>query len=135
VVELSELEALTDLDHHLAIAGRWREAGYRFAIDDFGAGYISLPFVSRLLPEYIKVDRSMILQAVSSPKFKSFLKRMMEAAGTFTSEGIVAEGVETENELRLVEQLGFPFVQGYLFGRPKEMSVESAAAAEGSRAR
>ncbi len=73
VLEISELEALEDIQNHLEVAERWREFGYQFAIDDFGAGFISLPFLSLLVPEYIKIDRSAILRAGASEKFKQFL--------------------------------------------------------------
>jgi EAL domain-containing protein (putative c-di-GMP-specific phosphodiesterase class I) len=121
VVELSELEALNDLEGHLGSAWRWRERGYRFALDDFGAGFISLPFLAMLVPEYIKVDRSTMRQAVSSDKFRRFLGSLVHALRSYASSGIIAEGIETEEELRLAQGLGISLVQGFLFGRPQEL--------------
>jgi len=121
VLEISELEALKDLEKWLAIAAKWRSAGYQFAIDDFGAGFVSLPFIARLIPEYIKIDRSTILQAVSSRPFGGFLKSLLQALSSYVTKGIIAEGVEREEELQVVKDIGIFMVQGYLFGRPEAL--------------
>ena len=127
VIELSEREALHDLAHHLNVAGRWRRAGYEFAIDDFGAGFISLPFLAMLVPEYVKVDRSTMLQAAASPKFKECLKSILQGVRTYASSGIIAEGVEKLEELEMTTEIGIPLAQGYLLGRPQELDQEAAA--------
>ena len=121
ILEISEVEALHDIKNHLKIAGKWREQGYQFAIDDFGAGFISLPFIAQLIPDYIKVDRSTILQAVSSEEFRRFLKDLVLALKNYCKEGIIAEGVETAKELGVVRDLGIYLVQGFLLGKPQEM--------------
>ena len=77
VLEISESEALLDIPRILETTRKWRALGYKFAIDDFGAGFISLPFVAQLLPDYIKMDRSTIVQAVSSEQFSKFLKDLL----------------------------------------------------------
>jgi diguanylate cyclase (GGDEF)-like protein len=126
VVELSEREALNDLENHLEVARRWRSHGYKFAIDDFGAGFISFPFLAALVPEYVKVDRSTMLEAVSSTKFKALLRSLLQAVRAYATAGIIAEGIEREEELELTRELGISHVQGFLFGRPRELTRESA---------
>ncbi len=121
ILEISEVEALHDVENHLRIARKWRTAGYKFAIDDFGAGFISLPFIAQLVPEYIKMDRSTILQAVGSDKFRQFSKDLVLALRNYSTEGIIAEGIETEKELRVVQGIGITIVQGYLLGKPQEL--------------
>lgn len=128
ILEISELEVLNDVEKHLAIARSWRKQGYKFAIDDFGAGFVSLPFIAQLVPEFIKMDRSTILQAVASEKFRGFLKDMIQALENYTSEGIiaegietVAEGVETEKEMQVVKEMGVYLVQGFSLGKPQEL--------------
>ncbi len=135
ILEISEVEALHDVENHLKIARKWREKGFKFAIDDFGAGFISLPFIAQLIPDYIKVDRSTILQAVASEKFRGFLKDLVRAMRNYVAEGIIAEGVEpivesietvaenieTEKELQIVKEIGIYLVQGFLMGRPEEL--------------
>jgi diguanylate cyclase (GGDEF)-like protein/PAS domain S-box-containing protein len=117
ILEISEREALHDIDAHLNIAEQWRRHGFRLAIDDFGAGFISLPFIARLTPDYIKVDRSMTLHAVSSKQFKGFAKDLVRALRNYAAEGIIAEGIETEKELAVVKEMGIGLVQGFLLDR------------------
>ncbi len=121
VLEVSELEALNDIESHLKEAERWRQEGYQFALDDFGAGFISLSFISQLVPEYIKIDRSAILRANASEEFKQFLSDLVKALGNYTKKGIIAEGVETKQELAMVEEIGIHLIQGFLFGKPKKL--------------
>ena len=122
ILEISEKEVLDDVENQLKIAQRWRTKGFKFAIDDFGAGFISLPFIAQLVPEYIKIDRSTILQSVSSLQFREFLKDLIQAMSNYSTEGIIAEGIETEQELQVVKELGLDLVQGFLLGRPHELA-------------
>jgi EAL domain-containing protein (putative c-di-GMP-specific phosphodiesterase class I) len=71
--------------------------------------------------DYIKIDRSTILQAVSASQFKEFLAGLVVALQSYATHGIIAEGIETEQELRTVEDIGVSLVQGYLFGKPYEL--------------
>jgi diguanylate cyclase (GGDEF)-like protein/PAS domain S-box-containing protein len=121
ILEISELEALHDVEDRLKITKQWREKGYKFAIDDFGAGFISLPFIAQLFPDYIKMDRSTIIQAVSSEKFRGLLKDLQSALRNYSTQGIIAEGIETEKELQVVKNIGIYLVQGFLLGRPREL--------------
>jgi diguanylate cyclase (GGDEF)-like protein/PAS domain S-box-containing protein len=121
ILEISELEALHDIDNRLRTARKWKEMGFKFAIDDFGAGFISLPFVAQLIPDYIKLDRSTILQAVASQKFRSFLKHLLPALQMYSTQGIIAEGIETEKELQVVKDIGIYLIQGFLLGMPQEL--------------
>lgn len=121
ILEISEAEALHDVDRHLKTTSAWRAQGYKFAIDDFGAGFISLPFIARLIPDYIKMDRSTIVQASSSRQFLTFLRDLVLALRNYSKEGIIAEGIETQEELQVVRDLGIDPVQGYLMGRPQEL--------------
>lgn len=121
ILEISELEALHDVDNHLKITRKWREMGFKFAIDDFGAGFISLPFIAQLIPDYIKLDRSTMLQAVASEKFRDFLKHLLPALRMYSTEGIIAEGIETEKELRVIKDIGIHLIQGFLLGMPQEL--------------
>lgn len=119
ILEISESEALYDVEHNLEIARKWRALGYKFAIDDFGAGFISLPFIAQFTPDHIKIDRSTMLQSVHSDKFRTFLKELLVAIRNYTREEIIAEGVETEKELRAVKDMNISMVQGFLLGKPK----------------
>ena len=122
VLEISEKEALIDIEHHLAVTQEWRAEGYKFAFDDFGVGFISLPFLADLEPEYIKLDRLTILQAVASHEFRKFLNHVVLGLRQYARQGVVAEGIETEEELAVVEQIGIHIVQGYPFGEPEPIT-------------
>lgn len=122
VLEISEVEALHDVVEHLAIAKQWRKKGYQFAMDDFGAGFISLPFIGQLVPDYIKLDRSAILHAAASEGFRAFSKDLVFALKNYVRAGFIAEGIETEAELRVAHDLGISLAQGFLLGRPQPLS-------------
>jgi len=121
VLEISEGEVLDDVEDALKVAQKWRKHGYKFAMDDFGAGFVSLPFIARLIPDHIKLDRSTILQAVSSDGFRSVLKDLLHALRKTSTDGIIAEGIETEKELSIMKKMGVYLIQGYLFGKPKAL--------------
>ncbi len=120
ILEISETESLADVRQNLHTADAWRRQGFKFAIDDFGSGFMSLPFISRLVPEYIKIDSAMVSEAAQSQQFGGFLKDMVRAMRNYSKDGIIAEGIETESEIQVVEDLGIDQVQGYLTGRPKK---------------
>jgi diguanylate cyclase (GGDEF)-like protein len=122
ILEISEQEALHDIDKCLEIIRAWRARGFKFAIDDFGSGFISLPFIARLIPDYIKLDRSTILQSVSSLQFGQLMKDLIIAMRNYSKEGIIAEGIETEKELQMSQSLGTDIVQGFLMGKPEELT-------------
>ncbi len=121
ILEISEGEALHDIDANLRIVEKLRGQGFKFALDDFGAGFISLPFITRLMPEYIKLDRATVLQAIASTSFRAFLKEIVTSLRRFSKDGIIAEGIERREELDAVHEIGIEYVQGFLFGRPQEL--------------
>ncbi len=119
ILEISEKEALPDIERHLAVTQEWKAEGFKFAFDDFGVGFISLPFLADLEPDYIKLDRLTILQAVASEEFRDFLNHVVQALRHYAPQGIVAEGIESEEELEIAQQMGIHLVQGHLFGKPE----------------
>ncbi|HEX9756586.1 MAG TPA: EAL domain-containing protein [Nitrospiria bacterium] len=121
VLEISEGEALHDVANHLETAKYWREKGFKFAIDDFGAGFISLPFIVQLIPEYIKLDRSTVIQTVTSIKFRRIMRDLLLGLRNCSTDGIIAEGIETVKELQVMKDLGIYLAQGYLLGKPEEL--------------
>lgn len=118
ILEISEREPLDAIEERLDLAGGWRKQGFKFACDDVGAGFLSLPFVVRLAPEFIKIDLSVVHLAVTSPGLQSFLEITTRAFHGF-SEGIIAEGIETPEQLSLLKRIGIPLGQGFLLGRPE----------------
>lgn len=86
----------------------------------FNAGFAPLSFLSHLIPEYIKIDRSAILSADASEVFRKFLSDLIKTLRNYTKKGIIAEGAETDQELAVMRDLGISLVQGLLFDRPRK---------------
>ncbi|WP_243403471.1 MULTISPECIES: GGDEF and EAL domain-containing protein [Bacteria] len=100
--------------------------GIRLSLDDFGTGYSSLGYLSRTRFSSIKIDRSFVQGASSGVKEAVAIIRAVVALAQSLGMATTAEGVETEEEHRLVQQLGCTKVQGFFFSRP--LSVEDARA-------
>ncbi len=94
-----------------------RQAGGQVAIDDFGAGYASLRHILRLRPEWIKLDISLTERIDENPMAHA----MAAALASFAKDvglQVVAEGIETEEELEALTDVGFRYGQGFYFGVP-----------------
>jgi diguanylate cyclase (GGDEF)-like protein len=100
--------------HSLQVA---REAGFKIAMDDFGVGYSSLTQLPRLPLTSVKLDRSFLDQAVESEDGISLLATMVQLAHVLKLP-VVAEGVESRQELNIVADCGCDSVQGFLFSHP-----------------
>ncbi|HMS72238.1 MAG TPA: EAL domain-containing protein [Baekduia sp.] len=98
-----------------------RQAGMRIAIDDTGSGYTSLGHLLKLAPEIIKLDREFTHSIDRDPVRRSLAAALLRF-GAETGSLILAEGVETEDEFAAVRELGIPYAQGYLLGRPAPIS-------------
>lgn len=117
VFEITERSAIHDFAAFREVLYHYRQQGFKIAIDDAGAGYSSLQAISELTPDYIKVDRSLI-QHIDQKEVK---QSILEAFVTFaqkTNAQLIAEGIETKEELKQVISLGIDYAQGFIFGRP-----------------
>ena len=94
-----------------------RELGVRIALDDFGTGYSSLGYLSRLPIDTLKIDRTFISQMTEKADDASIVSAMI-SLGKALNMTIVAEGVETEEQARLLRLLRCHEMQGFLFSRP-----------------
>lgn len=117
VLEITERSAIEDFSTFRDALDHYRNQGYLIALDDVGAGYSSLQSVAELHPDFLKVDRSLI-QGVNADPIKWAL---LETFVTFSKRigcRIIAEGVETAEEMRTVVQLGVDYVQGFFVAKP-----------------
>ncbi len=117
VFEITERNAINDFEAFRNALNHYREQGFQIAIDDAGAGYSSLQAISELMPDYIKVDRSLI-SGIDHNEVKS---NILEAFVTFAKKmnsKIIGEGIETESELQRVMNLGIEFGQGFFIAKP-----------------
>lgn len=119
VIELTERNFVGSRAVVQAQVNRLTELGFQFAIDDFGIGNREW---LELSPEYIKLDHSIIHDCQKS-KLKQFLIRSLTLAAHEYGIKVIAEGVETVDELNVCLGNGVTLVQGYLIGRPQRLST------------
>jgi len=120
VLEISERESIENFAIFRELRDAYRELGVQIAIDDAGAGYSSLKAVMEIAPDYMKADMTLIRGIDTDPPRREVVKGLRGVAERIGAE-VVAEGIETEGELRVVRELGIPLGQGYFFG-PAVMS-------------
>lgn len=116
ILEITESHLMRDEGAQLARVARLVDAGAEIAIDDFGTGYSSLSYLTRLPAKYLKIDRSFITN-LSSPLQQRLVKSVIGIAHDVGMR-VVAEGVETKEQLDLLLDYECDFAQGYLFARP-----------------
>lgn len=116
-IEITESVFLLQPDHVDAVLSEIRSLGVRVALDDFGTGYSSLGYLDRYTLDSIKIDRSFVLRMMTRPSTMAIVDTII-SLGRALDLDIVAEGVETEQQLRALRAAGCKFVQGYLFGAP-----------------
>ncbi|MDJ0275339.1 EAL domain-containing protein [Sphingomonas sp. 2R-10] len=116
-LEITETALLRDRETSLAILREIRALGVRIAMDDFGTGYSSLSNLRHFPFDKIKIDRSFV-SAMHEDEAALSIVRAVAGLGKGLKLPVVAEGVETEQQRRMVQAEGCLLAQGYLFGRP-----------------
>jgi EAL domain-containing protein (putative c-di-GMP-specific phosphodiesterase class I) len=116
-LEITESALIANPALTIEYLNTWKELGVRIAIDDFGTGYSSLNYLSRLPVDRLKLDRSLI-HRMTLDKKSATIMRLIVSLGAELDMEVIAEGVETEEQLQILTDLGCPQVQGYLLGRP-----------------
>jgi diguanylate cyclase (GGDEF)-like protein len=117
VLEITEHERVADMDQMAQVVHVLRATGISLALDDFGDGRSSLRLWSQLRPEVVKVDKYFIMNISEHPDKLKTVRALLQLAEIFETE-LVAEGIETPQDLRVLRDLGITFGQGYFFGRP-----------------
>ncbi len=117
-VEIEITESLSrDPEAHTRICEKLRSIGVRVAIDDFGTGYSSLSLLGKLPVDTLKIDRSFIMGLPDDLSSRLMVKAIADLCVGFHYD-IVAEGVETKEQLAFLVEMGIPYVQGYYFSKP-----------------
>ena len=117
VVELTENMIMEDVEDSIARLSELRDLGIRISIDDFGTGYSSLSYLQRFPVDQLKIDRSFIMQIESSTDQSPIVKAVVMLAHDLDLT-IVAEGVETQEQLEFIQKLECEEYQGYFKSRP-----------------
>jgi len=120
-IEVTERVLMDDVERTAATFNAIKELGVRLCIDDFGTGYSSLSYLQHFPFDVLKIDRAFVSGAVGHEDGVSLLRAINSMAESLHLE-VVAEGVETREQMELLSGLGCGFAQGYYFCRP--MSAE-----------
>jgi diguanylate cyclase (GGDEF)-like protein/PAS domain S-box-containing protein len=116
-LEITETVAVQDLEHTIGTLNELKRLGVKLAIDDFGTGYSSLSYLKRFPVDVVKIDRVFVKDLGESRVDSAIVAAVIDLAGVVGMQ-VVAEGVETIEQLNHLEMLGCAIVQGFLFGRP-----------------
>ncbi|WNZ76824.1 EAL domain-containing protein [Pseudomonas sp. P105] len=116
-LEITEGIVIQNLDDTIAKMRRLKKLGVSFAMDDFGTGYSSLTYLKRLPVDTLKIDQSFVRDATSAPNDTEIIRAIVAMARSLELE-VIAEGVETQEQLSFLQGLGCHLYQGYLHSRP-----------------
>lgn len=112
-LELTETEAMVDIEHSLAMLRQLRELGVSLSIDDFGTGYSSLSYLTQLPVEIVKIDRAFVTGLFTRRGDDAIIGAVVDVADA-VGLTVLAEGIETEEELQRLRELGVKLGQGFL---------------------
>jgi EAL domain-containing protein (putative c-di-GMP-specific phosphodiesterase class I) len=116
IFEVVETEAIRDVRHLSSVFAEYRRMGCRVALDDVGSGHNTVDLVGTLAPDLVKLDRDLVrgLPSGATRKQVDEIVRVARGLGAV----VLAEGVETSDELAAAQQVGVDLTQGWLHGRP-----------------
>jgi EAL domain-containing protein (putative c-di-GMP-specific phosphodiesterase class I) len=116
-LELTESLVLDNVEDTIDKMNALKEFGVSFSMDDFGTGYSSLSYLKRLPLDQIKIDQSFVRDITTNKTDMLMVKTILDLGKNF-GMNVIAEGVETEIQLQMLEMSGCTSFQGYLFSKP-----------------
>ena len=116
-LEITESVYTEDAEQLIRVVASLRRKGYQVDMDDFGSGYSSLHMLSEMPVDVLKMDRGFVRHVGESEKDDSVVSMILNIAKALGIP-VIAEGVETEEQLKRLKELGCPIVQGYYFSKP-----------------
>jgi diguanylate cyclase (GGDEF)-like protein len=125
VIEVTETSLITQINAAARSLTILRKLGFKVALDDFGSGYSSLRYLTSMPVDIIKFDISLI-QGMMDDRLNKLVQQMASMLAGLGYD-LVAEGIESEELLMIVDKAGFNFSQGYLFGQPERKRAQIAA--------
>jgi EAL domain-containing protein (putative c-di-GMP-specific phosphodiesterase class I) len=120
--EFTENERMADVAHVENIVRTYRELGFWTALDDFGAGYAGLGLLARMQPDLLKIDME-ILRGIHLSRARQVVVAGIVVMARQLDITVLAEGVESEDELTILRGLGITLFQGYYFAKPALMAL------------
>lgn len=119
-LEVTESLAINDMNRMKRILRRIRSLGVRIALDDFGTGYSSLNHIREIPLDVIKVDQNFVQGLAEDSYSQSFIKMVAELAAAI-NVNVCVEGIETEEQFHVVNDMKIQLIQGYYFDRPLQL--------------
>jgi EAL domain-containing protein (putative c-di-GMP-specific phosphodiesterase class I) len=116
-LEITESAPLSYFEQCTNVLGELRKKGIRVAVDDFGAGFSNVKYIADLSPDIVKLDRELVSGVREGTRQFKLLISIVRLCNDMGAR-VVAEGIETAEELVVAERAGVDFCQGYLLGRP-----------------
>jgi diguanylate cyclase (GGDEF)-like protein/PAS domain S-box-containing protein len=116
-LELTESSLLEDVEGTIATMNALKEMGVKFSLDDFGTGFSSLQYLKRLPLDQLKIDQSFIRDLAVDASDKTIVRTIIAMAKNLNLD-VIAEGVETNDQLQFILDSGCMHCQGFLFGKP-----------------
>jgi EAL domain-containing protein (putative c-di-GMP-specific phosphodiesterase class I) len=116
-LEITESVAMENAERTIIILNKLKDLGVQLSIDDFGTGYSSLSYLHRLPFDTLKIDRSFVNNVGATGENSEILQTIIHLSKNLSMRAI-AEGIETESQLRVLRNLNCDFAQGYLFSKP-----------------
>ncbi len=116
-LEITETAAMENLDFTVNTLGKLMDMGVNISIDDFGTGYSSLNYLKHFPINFLKIDRTFVADILADKNTCAIVKAIIEVAHTLNLK-VIAEGVETEDQLKLLRELGCDEIQGFYISKP-----------------
>jgi len=116
-LEITESIAMKNVDYTVSTFDKLSRMGVQLSIDDFGTGYSSLAYLKAFPFHNLKIDQSFVQDLTSKPEDQVLVQTITEMARNLNLQ-VTAEGVETEEQLKILQEMGLNVYQGYYFGRP-----------------
>ncbi|WP_408181231.1 EAL domain-containing protein [Paraburkholderia dipogonis] len=115
-LEITETVLMANADNYLTMISAIRQLGVKLSLDDFGTGYSSLSYLNRFPLDKLKIDRAFVLDMLDAPADLAVIRAIIEL-GHQLGLRVVAEGVETEHQARILRAIGCDELQGFLFSK------------------
>jgi diguanylate cyclase (GGDEF)-like protein len=131
-LEITESLIMQDVESTIEKLKKVRALGIKVAIDDFGTGHSSLAYLAKLPVETLKIDRSFVIRMLDDPDTATLVQTMISLAHSLRLT-VVAEGVDSEEQAKVLRLLRCDEMQGYLFSRPVPFDQLTALLKEGSK--
>lgn len=124
-LEITEDVLMSEAPSNIAVLNELRSLGIKLAIDDFGTGYSSLAYLKRFPVSYLKIDRAFVEELGVDPEDAALVSSMIGLAHTLDMK-VIAEGIETSEQLKILRELGCDMAQGHYFSEPLPHNALSA---------